>query len=84
MNLEEFASFVLNAYDINVSVKLDDFFLTAKEKKPIHMAIVENIQSLESAQCAFLDHSETEKPLFFPYANQTFEILSFSPLHFSS
>ena len=84
MNLEQFASFVLNAYYINVSVKFDDFFLTAKEKKPIHVPIVENIPSLERAQCAFLDHSETEKALFFPYANQTFEMLSFSPLHFSS
>ena len=65
MNLKQFASFVLNAYYINVTVKFDDFFLTVREKKPIHVPIVENLPSLESAQCTFLDHSETEKPHVF-------------------
>ena len=43
------------------------------------MPIVEKIHRLESAQCAFLDHSKTH----FPYANQTiraFEMLSFLQL----
>jgi len=34
--------------------------------------IVENIPSLESAQCAFLDRSETEKPLVFSICESDF------------
>ena len=30
-----------------------------RKKKPIHVPIVEKIHRLESAQCPFLDHSET-------------------------
>ena len=47
------------------------------KKKPIHVPIAEKIHRLES----------TQKPLFFACANQTiraFEMLAFSPLHFSS
>ena len=35
--LKEFAIFVFDAYYINVCVKFDDFFLTARERKSLPM-----------------------------------------------
>ena len=54
--LEEFAIFVFDAYYINVSVS---FHNSERKKSPIHVPIIDKIHRLESAQCAFLDHSKT-------------------------
>ena len=76
-------SFVFNAYYINVFVKSDDFFLTARERKSQSMCQLSKKFTVWKACNVFL-YSETP---FFIYANETiraFEMLSFSPLHFSS
>ena len=58
--LKEFAIFIFDAYYINVCVKFDDFFQTARVRKsPIHVPIVQKMHHLEHAQYAFLNHSKT-------------------------
>ena len=78
--LEEFASFVFNAYYINVFVKFDDFFLTARERKSQSMSQLSKKFTVWKACNVFL-YSETLVFFFYVRIRQFVLLKCFLFLH---
>ena len=61
--MEEFGIFVFDAYDINVCVKFDDFFLIARERKSLSMyQLSKKFTAWNASNVSF--YITQQKPLF--------------------